>query len=139
MLRPLKKKCFSHVHDDVCPKCPNMSTHENVRALQKVVMEIRRIIIKKFAEDVCGISVASCHAILSEVLGMKHVLAKFVSKLLNFNEKYRHVCIAQELLNNVNDDPDFFKKIIIGDNTWVYSYDVETKTSIESPMKAARK
>ena len=35
--------------------------------------------------------------------------------------------IAQEIWNDVNDDPDLLKKIITGDESWVYSYDVETK------------
>jgi len=35
--------------------------------------------------------------------------------------------IAQELLNDVNDDPDLLKRVITGDETWVYGYDVETK------------
>lgn len=103
----------------------NMSTEENVKSVQKIVMEIRRITITKLVEDV-GISVGSFHAIFSDVFGMKHVLAKFLPKLLNFNEKCSRVCIAQELLNNANDDPDFLKKVIIGGETWVHSYDVKT-------------
>ena len=35
--------------------------------------------------------------------------------------------IAQKMLNDVNDDPDLLKKVITGDESWVYGYDVETK------------
>ena len=35
--------------------------------------------------------------------------------------------IAQEMLNDVNDDPDLLKKVITGDEPCVYGYDVETK------------
>ena len=52
-------------------------------------MENRRITIREVAEDV-GISVGSCHAIFSDILGLK----------------------AQEMLNDVNDDPDLLKKVI---------------------------
>ena len=31
------------------------------------------------------------------------------------------------MLNDVNDDPDLLKRIINGDVSWVYGYDVETK------------
>ena len=31
------------------------------------------------------------------------------------------------MLTTFNDDPDFLKKIIIGDESWVYGYDIETK------------
>ena len=60
-----------------------------------------------------------------DVLGMKRVVAKFVSKLLNFDPKNSCLSITQELLNDV--DPDLLKKVIT-DDTWVYGYDVETKT-----------
>ena len=35
--------------------------------------------------------------------------------------------IAQEMLNDVNDDPDLLKRVITVDESWVYGYDVETK------------
>ena len=51
----------------------------------------------------------------------------FVPKLLNFDQKTRRMTIAQEMLNDVNDDPDLLKKVITGNESWVYGYDVETK------------
>ena len=36
--------------------------------------------------------------------------------------------IAQEMLKTFNDDPDLLKKIITADKSWVYGYDIETKT-----------
>ena len=89
-------------------------------------MQNRRSIVREVAEDV-GISVGSCHAIFSDILGLKRVGAKVVPKLLNFDQKIRRMTIAQEMLNDVNDDPDLFKKVITGDESWVYGYDVKTK------------
>ena len=74
-----------------------------------------------------AISVGSCHDILSDVLGMRRVSAKFVPKLLNFDQKNRRMTITQEILNEVNEDPDFLKRVINGDESCVYGYDVETK------------
>ena len=109
------------------PGRPSTSTtNENTEAVKKIVMENRRITIREVAEDV-GISVGSCHAIFSDILGLKRVAAKFVPKLLNFDQKTRRMTIAQEMLNDVNDDPDLLKKVITGDESWVYGYDVETK------------
>ena len=34
--------------------------------------------------------------------------------------------VAQESLNEVNDDTELLKRIITGEKTWVYGYDVET-------------
>ena len=53
--------------------------------------------------------------------------AKFVPNLLNFDQKTRRMTIAQEMLNDVNDHPDLLKKVITGDESWVYGYDIETK------------
>jgi hypothetical protein len=35
---------------------------------------------------------------------------------------------SQELLDQANSDENFLKNIVTGDETWVYGYDVETKT-----------
>ena len=35
--------------------------------------------------------------------------------------------IAQEMLTTFNDDPDLLKKVITGDELWVYGDDIETK------------
>ena len=109
------------------PGRPSTSTtNENTEAVKKIVMENRRITIREVAEDV-GISVGSCHEIFSNILGLRRVAAKFVLNLLNFDQKTRRMTIAQKMLNDVNDDPDLLKKVITGDESWVYGYDVKTK------------
>ena len=116
-----------NVEDEPRPGRPSTSTTDkNVGAVKEIVLKNRRITIREVAEDV-GISVGSCHDIFSDVLGMRRVSAKFVPKLLNFDQKNRRMTIAQEILNGVNEDPDFLKRIITGDESWVYGYDVETK------------
>ena len=35
--------------------------------------------------------------------------------------------IAQEMLTTSNGDPDLLKKVITGDKSWMYDYDIETK------------
>ena len=107
------------MNDDACLGRPSTSTtNGNTEALKKIVMENRRITIREVDEDV-GISVVSCHAIFSDILGLKRVAAKFVPRLLNFDQKTRRMTIAQEMLNDVNDDPDLLKKVITGDESWV--------------------
>ena len=115
------------VNDDARPGRPSTSTtNENTEAVKKIVMENRRITIREVTEDV-GISVGSCHAIFSDILGLKRLAAKFVPKLLNFDQKTHRMTIAQEMLNDVNDDPDLLKRVITGEESWVFGYDVETK------------
>ena len=47
--------------------------------------------------------------------------------LLTDDQKENRVEISQEMLANANGNENFLKKIIIGDERWVYGYDVETK------------
>ena len=48
---------------------------------------------------------------------MKRVAAKFVPKLLNFEQNQRRMEVAQESLNEVNDDAELPKRIITDDET----------------------
>ena len=62
--------------NDARPGRPSTSTSsENTEAVKKIVMENRRITIREVAEDVC-ISVGSCYAIFSDILGLKRVAEK---------------------------------------------------------------
>ena len=98
-----------NVEDEPRPGRPSTSTtDENVEAVKEIVLKNRRITIREVAEDV-GISVGSCYDILSDVLGMRRVSVKFVPKFLNFDQKNRRMTIAQEMLNEVNEDPNFLK------------------------------
>ena len=35
--------------------------------------------------------------------------------------------VVEAMLTTSKDNPDFLKKVITGDESWVYSYDIETK------------
>ena len=61
------------------------------------------------------------------ILSMNRAAAKIVLKLLNFDQKQRRMDIAQEMLTTFNDNPDLFKKVITGYESWVYGYEIETK------------
>ena len=87
------------------------TTDENIEAIKKMILDNRRITIRRRADDV-GISFGSCEAIFTDVLGIKRAAAKIVPKLLNFEQK--------EMLTTFNDDTDLLKKVITGDESCVY-------------------
>ena len=60
------------------------------------------------------------------VLFIRRVNARLVPKDLNLLSKRRRAEVAKEGLDNIAEDPTFIKRIITGDETWVYEYDVET-------------
>ena len=53
---------------------------------------------------------------------MKRVAARLVPKDLNFLQKELRVEFVREMLANVADDPTFIKRIITGDEMWVYDF-----------------
>ena len=94
--------------------------------MKKIILDNRRITIRELADDV-GISFGSCQAIFTDVLRTKRMTAKIVPKLLNFEQKQRHMDNAQEMLATFNDYTDLLRKVMTGDETWVYGCDIETK------------
>ena len=81
-----------------------------------MIRENRPLTVQDVADKV-GISIESCHQILTEKLQMRRVSAKFVPRLLTGDQKENCVEISQELLANANGNENFLKKIITGDKT----------------------
>lgn len=61
-------------------------------------MNDHQITIREVSYEV-GISTRSCHNILSNILDMKRVVAKFVPKLLNFQQEQQQMEVVQKSLN----------------------------------------
>ena len=62
-----------------------------------------------------SISKTVCHEILPENLGRHRIAAKFVPRLLTDDQKQNRVDVSQELLDRVNGDDNFLKKILLQD------------------------
>ena len=57
---------------------------------------------------------------------MERAEAKIVPILLNFEQNQRRINIAEAILTTFNGDPDFLEKVITGDESWVYDYDIDS-------------
>jgi len=105
---------------------PSTSTDDvHIDGVRDLILQNRRLTIREIAEYV-GISFGSCQAILTEKLNLHRVATKFVHHVLTEDQKANRVNISQELLDRVSVDENFLKTIIIGNETWVYGYDIET-------------
>ena len=51
---------------------------------------------------------------------MKHVVAKFVLWLLLTEQEEHRAAVANDLIQTATNEPDFLKKVITGDELWVY-------------------
>jgi hypothetical protein len=58
---------------------------------------------------------------------MRCIAAKFVPQLLTNDQKQQHINVCLELREEANEDPAFVSRIIMGDESWSYGYDPETK------------
>jgi len=74
-----------------------------------------------------GPSYVSCQCILAAELNMRRIAAKFVPRLLNNDKRDHRVQVCTELQRAVRLDPKFLSRVITGDESWLYVYDLETK------------
>jgi hypothetical protein len=56
--------------------------------------------------------------------------AKFMPSLLSEEQKENHVSTCQGLQERLETDPEFFSKMITGDEMWVYGHHQETKQDL---------
>lgn len=101
------------------------STEENIDKVKEIVMKNRHSSLREMAQDL-SISHESVRTILVDVLGMRRVSARLVPKELNFLQKEHRKQVAEDMLERANSDPTFMKRIITGDETWVYEFDMQT-------------
>jgi len=79
------------------PRSGRPSTSRNEETIAKVrtiIRNNRRLTVREIL-DGCGISVGSCHAILTDDLQMKRVCVKFVPRLLTDDQREQRQTIAR--------------------------------------------
>jgi hypothetical protein len=99
--------------------------------IPELIYEDRRRTIHELA-DTAGISYGVCQEILTENLNTRRIAAKLVPRLLTNDQKQRRVNMYLELWEKVNKDLIFTRisRIIMGDESWIYGYDPETKQQL---------
>jgi len=85
----------------------------------------RRLTIREISEDM-NISYGSIKNTLTTDLNMRQVSAKFVPRVLMVEQKQQRLSISLELRDSATSDSSFLGNIV-GDETWVYGYDPETR------------
>ena len=88
-------------------------TNDTITLVRNKIRNDRRLTVREVANEV-GISIGTCHSILSDELGMKRVSAKLVPKLLTEEQMEHRIEVCKELRNRVSNDPSFIKSIITG-------------------------
>jgi len=60
-------------------------------------------------------------------LQKQKICSGFVPHCLTPEQKDRRIAACRDLTATADSDPDFFKKIVTGDETWCFAYDPTTK------------
>ncbi|UYV83638.1 hypothetical protein LAZ67_23001828 [Cordylochernes scorpioides] len=92
------------------------TTPEKVDKVLELVREDRRITVGEVAEE-AGISLGSTQSIMKDILGVRR---------LNTHQKNARKETASLNLEATTDDPELLKRVITGDETWIYGFDSET-------------
>ena len=58
---------------------------------------------------------------------MWKVCAKLVPRLLNDDQKERHLQVCQDIIEHLQTEPDLLRRVITVDEPWIFEYDPETK------------
>lgn len=115
------------VEDDERSGRPSTSkTDENINKVREMLINNRKLTIRELAEDL-NIAYGSIQDIVVNDFGLRRVAAKLVPKELNFMQKRDRVDIAKDMISKAESDPTFIKRIITGDETWVYEYDTQSR------------
>ncbi|UYV68245.1 hypothetical protein LAZ67_5003594 [Cordylochernes scorpioides] len=101
------------------------TTPEKVDKVLELVREDRRITVREVAEE-AGISFGSTQSIMKDILGVRRLNAVLVPKDLTFDQKNARKETASLNLEATTDDPELLKRVIPGDETWIYGFDSET-------------
>ncbi|UYV72446.1 hypothetical protein LAZ67_9003181 [Cordylochernes scorpioides] len=101
-------------------------TDENVDRVLEVLRTDHRLNIQQIA-DTLHMSTFVVHGIVTEDLQMRKVCAKLVPKVLTQDQKELRVFRCQELLDLIENQPDFLNSVVTGDESWMFEYDPESK------------
>jgi len=64
---------------------------------------------------------------VAEDLRKRKICSHFVPHSLTPEQKDRRVAACRDLISTEDSDPDFFQKIVTGDETWCFAYNPTTK------------
>ena len=111
------------VEDDTRSGRPvSASNDDQVDWVREKILADRKLTIRDLS-----VGYGTVQRILTKDLEMKRVCAKFVPRLLNNEQRQRRISASSEMLEAINEDATFLKRVITGDESWIHSDDPETK------------
>ena len=119
-----------------------VSVDKRIATIEEYVMKDRRITVRQVGEN---FGYVTAQDILTNVLRMRRVCARWVPRLLVPEQKTVRVQICTELQQRLSDEGDsFLNKVLTCDETWFLFFELESKQQssmwkhswFQSPVKA---
>ena len=101
-------------------------TDNNVERVTPLVRSDRRLTVRVISSEL-NLNRFTVHQILTQNLGMRKVCAKMVPKNLTTEQKAIRTDVCLDLLDHLEEEPEFFSHVITGDESWILEYNPETK------------
>ena len=98
----------------------------NVEKISQLLLQNRHLLLRMLADEV-NIGKDTVKKIVVEDSRKRKICSRFDPHSLNPEQKDRRTAACRELIATADSDPDFFKKIVTGDETWCFAYKPTTK------------
>lgn len=106
---------------------PTAVTPENIRRVADLIREHRNVSYEEI-EETLGIGSAAVNVILHDHLGVHKLVSRWIPHLLSDDQKRDRVEWCKFMLKRFDEGRSkSVSAIVTGDETWIYSYDPETK------------
>lgn len=100
---------------------------ENIRAVEQLIRKSRNITHREIEEEL-GIGSAAVDSILHEHLGVRKLASRWIPHLLTDEQKEQRVDWCRFMIEKFEGGRSKrVAEIVTGDETWIYSYNPETK------------
>ena len=111
--------------DDPRSGLPIVCRNDNVKKISQLLLQNRHLSLRMLADEVNN-GKDTVRKIIVEDLWKWKICSRFVPHSLTPEHNDRRIAACRDLIATADSDPDFFKKIVTGDET-CFAYDLTTK------------
>ena len=103
-------------------------TPELIGQIKNFMDKARHVSIETISAQF-DVSMGTVHAIIRVGLKMRKICAKFVPRVLREDQKERRCHDSRGMVELINSDSAVLDSLVTCDESWIYYYDTETKSS----------
>ncbi|XP_075230279.1 protein GVQW3-like [Lycorma delicatula] len=107
---------------------------ENVEKAKEIVANDIRITTRMLAVKL-GVGKETAESILEKDLHKRKIYSRFVPHSLTKEQRQHRAAYCANFIAAVNDVPNLLKRILTGDESWCFKFDLETKVIVWNGME----